>query len=132
MLADHLQPRRNRGRKPAKNEGDVFILLKRGRQPLRKPPHCWYFHLLTLHAASVLVVGYFVANYPDFHVDAWFIRRRKMGRFQILDAALERLTKPFPGKKEMPGVSKSSPSSKCWHSDSIHKSPNGGHQNTAQ
>jgi hypothetical protein len=34
ILADHLQPRRNRGRKPAKNEGDVFSLLKRDRKAL--------------------------------------------------------------------------------------------------
>ena len=30
----------------------------------------------------------------------------------------------FSASKEMPGVSKSAPSSKCWHSSSIHKSPN--------
>jgi len=33
ILGDHLQPRRNRGRKPAKNEGDVFSLLKREEKP---------------------------------------------------------------------------------------------------
>jgi hypothetical protein len=29
MLADHLPPRQNRGRKPAKNEGVDFTLLER-------------------------------------------------------------------------------------------------------
>jgi hypothetical protein len=32
ILPDHRHLRRNRGRKPAKNEGDVFSLLKRGKQ----------------------------------------------------------------------------------------------------
>src|SRR6267142_3935041 len=37
MLADHRQPRRNRGRKVAKNEGDVFSLLKRAKFLFHKP-----------------------------------------------------------------------------------------------
>src|ERR1700745_3654538 len=40
ILADHLLPRRNRGRKPAKNEGDVFSLLKRYGKALPGAYHC--------------------------------------------------------------------------------------------
>ena len=46
------------------------------------------FHRLTLHTVSVRVVRYFVGHYPESDVDAWFIRRRKIGCFQILDAPL--------------------------------------------